>query len=87
MQISFLTAWKDKKIPLVKKGIFGDALTAENISIKRIGKDSFVFVGDKKSGRLNDKDVVDYFLQFTKYPEYRKYIINTLRNLEGVREL
>ena len=80
-------SWRNKEIPTVTKDIFGNELTFDNISVKYLGKDTFVLVGDKKSGKLNDKDVVNYFMQFIHYPQYRKYIINTLRILDNVREI
>lgn len=80
-------AWKNNEIPKVKRGIFGDTLSADNITAKKVGKDSFVLVGDIKSGRLEDKKVIDYFMQFVGYPKYRHYILDTLRILDKVSEL
>ena len=77
------SAWLNNEIPKVQKGIFGDTLTAKNISVKKV-KDCFVLVGDKKSGVLNDKEVVNYFLQFVHYPNYRRYILDTLHKLDNV---
>lgn len=77
------SAWMNKEIPLVTKGIFGDNLTEKNISVKKI-KDCFVLVGDKKSGTLDDKTVVNYFLQFVHYPNYRRYIVDTIHKLDNV---
>ena len=83
MKVNLKSAWLNNQIPRVQKGIFGDKLTNKNISVKKI-KDVFVLVGDQKTGTLNDKDVVNYFLQFVGYPEYRKYILNTLHKLDDV---
>lgn len=80
-------AWKNKEIPLVTRDIFGNKLTFDNASIKRVGRDNFVLVGDKKSGKLDDKTVVAYFLQFVGYPKYRKYILDTLHSLDNVKEI
>lgn len=80
------SAWLNNEIPKVQKGIFGDKLTKENISVKQI-KDCFVLVGDKKTGTLSDKEVVNYFLQFVSYPKYRKYIIDTLHKLDNIRSV
>ena len=77
------SSWLNNEIPLVKFGIFGDKLTKKNISVKKV-KDCFVLVGNKKSGILDDKTVVNYFLQFANYPEYRKYIISTIHKLDDV---
>lgn len=84
---SLLGSWRNKEIPLVIKDIFGNKLTFDNATVKRVGKDSFVLVGDKKSGKLNDKNVIDYFMQFIKYPKYRKYILKTLHGLDNVTEI
>ena len=87
MKINSLSSdWLNNKIPKVQRGIFGDKLTKENVSAIKV-KDVFVLVGDKKSGTLNDKDVVNYFLQFVHYPNYRKYIINTLHKLDNMGEI
>ena len=77
------SSWLNNEIPLVTKDIFGNKLTRENISVKKI-KDVFVLVGDQKTGTLNDKQVVNYFLQFVHYPNDRKYILNTLHKLDDV---
>ena len=77
------SSWLNNEIPLVTKDIFGNKLTKENISVKKV-KDCFVLVGDKKSGILNDKEVVNYFLQFVHYPNYRRYILDTLHKLDNV---
>ena len=81
------TSWKNKELPLVTKDIFGNKLTFENASVKRVGRDCFVLVGDKKTGKLDDKTVVAYFLQFVGYPKYRKYILDTLHSLDNVKEI
>ena len=86
MRINLKTAWLNNQIPRVQKGIFGDKLTNKNISVKKI-KDVFVLVGNQKTGTLNDKDVVNYFLQFVGYPQYRKYIIETLHKLDNIRSV
>lgn len=80
------SSWLNNEIPLVTKDIFGNKLTKENISVKKI-KDVFVLVGNQKTGTLNDKDVVNYFLQFVGYPQYRKYIIETLHKLDNIRSV
>ena len=80
-------AWINNEIPKVKKGIFGDTLSAKNISIKEVGKENYVLVGDIKSGRLEDKKVVDYFMQFVGYPDYRHYVLDTLKVLDRLAEI
>ena len=80
-------SWKNKELPLVTRDIFGNKLTFDNASVKRVGRDCFVLVGDKKAGKLDDKAVINYFLQFVKYPEYRKYIIKTLHGLDNISEI
>lgn len=87
MHISCLNMWKNKELPLVKKGFFGDVLTAENISAKQVGKDSFVLVGNVKSGYMTDRQVIDYFKQFISYPKCRRYILDTMKVLDNMREL
>ena len=80
-------AWINNEIPKVKKGIFGDTLSAENIAAKKVGKDSYVLVGDIKSGMLEDKKVVSYFMQFVGYPEYKRYILDTLKVLDKMSKI
>lgn len=87
MKVSLKTAWLNREIPLVTKDIFGNKLTPENITVKNINKDIFILVGDTKTGILDDKNVVNYFLQFAHYPKYRKYIINTLHKLDNIGEI
>ena len=81
------SAWKNKEIPLVTKGFFGDVLTAKNISAKQVGKDSFVLVGNVKSGQMTDRQVIDYFKQFISYPKCRRYILDTMKVLDNMREI
>ena len=84
MKVSLITSWKNRKIPKVTKGFWGDKLTADNIKVKTI-KDCEVLVGDKTTGYLSDKQVISYFMQFVGYPKYRKYIVNTLKKLDLIK--
>jgi len=86
MKVNLIKSWNNNEIPKVTKGFWGDKLTNENIKTKTI-KDCEVLVGEKTSGSLSDKQVIDYFMQFVGYPKYRKYIIDTLHKLDNVRSV
>ena len=85
MKVNLIKSWNNNEIPKVTKGLWGDKLTNENIKVKIINKDCEVLVGEKTSGSLSDKQVINYFMQFVGYPKYRKYIIDTLRKLDNMR--
>lgn len=84
MKVNLIKSWNSNEIPLVTRGFYGDKLTADNINIKTLAKGCDVLVGNKTSGHLTDKQVVNYFMQFVGYPKYRKYIINNIRILDKV---
>ena len=84
MKVNLIKSWNSNEIPKVTKGFWGDKLTADNIKVKTI-KDCEVLVGDKTSGHLTDKEVVAYFMQFVGYPNYRRYVLDTLHKLDNVR--
>lgn len=75
------TAWTNKEIPLVTRGYYGDRLTFDNVGIKTINGCQ-VLVGNKKKGHVTDKDIVDYFMQFVRYPNYRRYILDNIDRVE-----
>ena len=75
------TAWTNKEIPLVTRGYYGDRLTFDNVGIKTINGCQ-VLVGNKKKGHVTDKDIVDYFMQFVRYPNYRRYILDSIDRVE-----
>ena len=73
-------AWQNKEIPLVLKGYYGDKLTFDNIGVKLINNCP-VLVGNKTKGHVTNNDIVDYFLQFARYPKYRRYILDNIERV------